>query len=109
MKVQIALRARLLWWSLQAAVLAVATLALLIATVVGTALITVWVGIPVVLLAMAFTRPIADVHRRTIGHLDGHGYVESPYLRADARQPARSASVGWRATRPGAATSSGCS
>ena len=29
---------------------------------------------------MAFTRPIADVHRRTIGHLDGHGYVESPYL-----------------------------
>jgi signal transduction histidine kinase len=75
-------RGRLLWWSLAALGTAVASLVLFILTVTGTALIVVWVGVPLVVGAMLVVRPIADWHRRTIPCIDGGAPIESPYLAA---------------------------
>jgi signal transduction histidine kinase len=97
-------RVRLLLWSFAAIGLAAACLVLFILTVTGTALITVWVGLPILFGTIHFVRPIADLHRRHLGLVDGKGPIESPYLanatgnllvrtRALFRDPAR-----WRDT-----------
>jgi signal transduction histidine kinase len=69
-----------LWWSVAATALAAVCLTLFIVTVVGAALITVWVGVPMVLGAMYVVRPIANLHRRAIARIDGKGPIDVPYL-----------------------------
>jgi signal transduction histidine kinase len=73
-------RVRMLLWAGAATGLAATSLALFVLTVTGTALITVWVGIPILLGTVYFTRPIAELHRRRLGAIDGKGPIESPYL-----------------------------
>src|SRR5919198_426486 len=74
------LRVRLLWWAPVVTVFAAVSLVMFILTVTGSALIVVWVGIPILLPAMAVTRPIAQFYRRRLTHIDGKGIIESPYL-----------------------------
>ena len=74
------LRVRLLWWAPVVTVFAAVSLVMFILTVTGSALIVVWVGIPILLAAMAVTRPIAQFYRRRLTHIDGKGIIESPYL-----------------------------
>ena len=69
-----------LWWSLTATALAAACLVLFVVTVTGAALVTVWVGIPMLLSGMYLVRPIADLHRRQLARVDGGAAIESPYL-----------------------------
>jgi signal transduction histidine kinase len=71
---------QLLTWALAATAIAAGCLVLFVLTVTGTALITVWVGLPMLLVAVHFTRPLADLHRQRIGSIDGKGPIESPYL-----------------------------
>jgi signal transduction histidine kinase len=73
-------RVRRLLWSVAAIGLSAACLALFVFAVTGTALITVWVGLPVVVATMALIRPIAELYRRRAGELLGET-IESPYLR----------------------------
>jgi signal transduction histidine kinase len=73
-------RFRNLWWSLLATLLAAACLTLFIFTITGVGVIVVWVGLPMVLAGMYLVRPIADLHRRQISHIDGRPPIESPYL-----------------------------
>jgi signal transduction histidine kinase len=102
-------RGRLLGWSLEATVLAAVCLVLFVVSAVGTALIVVSVGIPVVLGTVLLVRPVADLHRRRIPLVDGHGPIESPYLRAGGsgwlirlrtlfRDPARRRDLYWLLT-----------
>jgi signal transduction histidine kinase len=74
-------RARLLWWSVVATGLASACLTLFVLTVVGTATIVVWAGLPILFGTVLFVRPLADLHRRRIPAIDGLGPIASPYLR----------------------------
>jgi signal transduction histidine kinase len=69
-----------LWWSLTATFLAVVCLVAFVVTVTGAALVTVWVGIPMLVGGMYFVRPIADFHRRQLARVDGGEPIESPYL-----------------------------
>jgi signal transduction histidine kinase len=73
-------RIRMLLWAGAATGLAVTSLVLFVFTVTGTALISVWVGIPILLSTVFFVRPIANLHRRRVGFIDGKGLIESPYL-----------------------------
>jgi signal transduction histidine kinase len=99
-------RLRLLGWSFEATVLAAGSLVLFILTTVGTALIVVSVGVPLVLGTMFLLRPLAELYRRRIPAIDGQGPIESPYLRASGsgwlvrlrllfRDPARRRDVYW--------------
>jgi signal transduction histidine kinase len=72
----------LLLWSLAACALAATCLLLFVLTVTGTALITVWVGLPILFGTVYFVRPLADLHRRHLDLVDGEGRIESPYLAA---------------------------
>ena len=58
-----------------------ASLALFVVVVTATALITVWVGIPVLVVTLGLVRRLAQYRRREIARLRGEP-VESPYLRA---------------------------
>jgi signal transduction histidine kinase len=73
-------RLRHLWWSFMATALAAVCLVLFVLTVTGSALIVVWVGIPMLLGAMYVARPLADLHRRQLPRIDGKAPIESPYL-----------------------------
>jgi signal transduction histidine kinase len=73
-------RWRLLVWSLAATCLSSVCLALFIFTVTGTALIVVWVGVPVVVGTVLLVRPLAELYRHRAGELLGET-IESPYLR----------------------------
>jgi signal transduction histidine kinase len=97
-----------LLWSAAATGLAAACLALFVFAVTGTALITVWVGVPMLLGTMYFVRPLANLHRRRLGSIDGKAPIESPYLatptgnllvrtRALFRDPARWRDTWWLA------------
>jgi signal transduction histidine kinase len=99
-------RLRLLLWSGAATGLAVVCLVLFVVVITGVALTTVWVGVPMVLLGAYFVRPVADLHRRMIGKVDGQPPIESPYLtpatgnmlvrfRALFRDPARWRDAWW--------------
>ncbi len=70
-------------WAVLLVVLSSISLVLLILTIVSTALIAVWIGIPMLLLTVAITRPIAGVYRRFVGDVLGPP-IESPYLDAKA-------------------------
>jgi DNA-binding NarL/FixJ family response regulator len=73
-------RRRLLQLSIAAIGFASASLALFIFMVTGTALIVVWVGVPVVVETVVKVRWLAELHRRRVGELLGEP-IESPYLR----------------------------
>jgi signal transduction histidine kinase len=99
-------RLRLLLWSGAATGLAVACLVLFVVMVAAVTLVTVWVGVPMVLFTVRFVRPLADLHRRLIGRVDGEPAIESPYLapvsgnmlvrlRALQRDPARRRDTWW--------------
>jgi signal transduction histidine kinase len=100
-------RLRMLGWALVLTVSSAACLALFIVTAVAIALISVWVGIPMLLLAVALTRPLAQLSRRFAGDLLGTP-IESPYaklpgggilarLRTVARDPATRRDLLWMA------------
>jgi signal transduction histidine kinase len=91
-------------WSITATALAAACLVLFVLTVTSAALITVWIGVPILIATMHAVRPLAELHRRRLASIDGQGPIESPYLttpkgnvlvqtRALFRDPAR-----WRDT-----------
>ncbi len=97
-------RLRYLLWAGAATGLAATCLVLFVLTVTSAALITVWVGLPILFGTLYFARPIAELHRRRLDAIDGKGAIESPYLaspsgnllvrvRALFRDPAR-----WRDT-----------
>ncbi|MFN2561874.1 MAG: sensor histidine kinase [Jatrophihabitans sp.] len=99
-------RLKLLAWSITATALAAVCLLLFVLTVTSTALITVWIGVPMLLATMSAVRPLADLHRRRIGSVDGQPPIESPYLtvprgnllvqtRALFQDPARWRDAGW--------------
>ncbi len=83
MREQLIHRWRLLVWALVAIPLSALSLAAFVFTVTDVALISVWVGIPMLGKDIAVTRWLADLHRRYAGGLRGVT-VERPYLRADA-------------------------
>jgi signal transduction histidine kinase len=74
------LRVHLLWWAPVVTAFAAVSLVLFVLTVTGSALIVVWVGIPMLLAAMAAARPFAQFYRRRLTYIDGKGVIESPYL-----------------------------
>lgn len=89
-----------------ATALAAACLVLFVLTVTSAALITVWIGVPMLIATMLAVRPMADLHRRRIGSIDGRPPIESPYLtvpkgnllvrtRALFQDPARWRDAGW--------------
>ncbi|MGN6607661.1 MAG: sensor histidine kinase [Jatrophihabitans sp.] len=79
MRRQLVHRLRLFGWAVASVPLAALSLVLFVLTTVGTALVVVTAGIPLVAVALRLTRPLADLHRRVAGGLLGRP-VESPYL-----------------------------
>lgn len=79
------LRVHLLWWAPVVTAFAAVSLVLFVLTVVGSALIIVWVGIPMLFAAMAAARPIAQFYRRRLTYIDGKGVIDSPYLASPRR------------------------
>ena len=75
------LRGRLIGWSASVLAFAIVSLVLLIFVITGTALIVVWVGLPMLLAAMYAAQPIAQFHRRHLHRIDGKGAIPSPYLK----------------------------
>jgi signal transduction histidine kinase len=69
-----------LWWAALSVVLSASTLVLFIVTTVATGLITVWVGIPVLIATIGFTRRLAEHRRAELARATGQS-IESPYLR----------------------------
>jgi signal transduction histidine kinase len=74
-------RARLLAWSVALAAVSLALFIVTIVTIVGTALIAVWVGLAIVIAALFVLRPLADLHRRWAAEMLG-APIASPYLQA---------------------------
>ena len=72
-------RLRLLVWAVQSVVLSACTLTLFVLTAAGTALITVWVGIPILIVTIGLARRLAE-HRRRVT-LSRPAPIETPYLR----------------------------
>ncbi len=79
-------RAVLFVWAVATFVTSIFSLVLFIAVAVGTALITVWVGIPILVAALAAVRVLANHRRRYSGGLIGRT-IESPYLRRPTGNP----------------------
>jgi signal transduction histidine kinase len=73
-------RSVLLIWSAATLVTSLCSLVLFIAVAVGAALVTVWVGIPILVVAIGATRVLAEHRRRFSGGLIGRT-IPSPYLR----------------------------
>jgi len=71
----------LLWWAVQSVAMSVVSLVLFIFTVVGAALVVVWVGIPILYVTLTFTRGVAEHRRRYVGGFRGEP-IGSPYLAA---------------------------
>jgi signal transduction histidine kinase len=79
-------RFRLLWWAVTAIPLSATSLVLFILTAVGTCLIAVWVGIPVLVVTIGLTRGLARHRRRRIEAMTGNP-LESPYLKQPTGGP----------------------
>jgi signal transduction histidine kinase len=79
-------RVRALGWAVAAIALSAIALVLFIVTAVSTALITVWVGIPVLIVTIGFTRRLAEHRRRHLSRVFGVP-MESPYLRSAEGSP----------------------
>ena len=73
-------------WAVVTFVTSIFSLLLFIAVAVGTALITVWVGIPILVAALAAVRVLANHRRRYSGGLIGRT-IASPYLRRPTGNP----------------------
>jgi signal transduction histidine kinase len=73
-------RLRLLLWSCATLGLTVASLVLFVLTITGTALVIVWIGIPILLVTISLTKGLANLRRRYSGGLAGRE-LPSPYLR----------------------------
>lgn len=76
-------RLTMLLWSAATVGTSTASLALFVAVATGTGLIMVWVGLPVLVAALAMTRGLAEHRRRHSAALIGRT-IESPYLRPPA-------------------------
>ena len=72
-------RGRLLWWAAQSVAMATVSLVLFVFSVVGAALVVVWVGIPILCVTIRFTRSVAAPRRAVVGGLRGKP-IDSPYL-----------------------------
>ena len=72
-------RARLLWWALQSVALSTVSLVLFILSAVGTGLLIVWVGIPILFVTLTLTRGLAGYRRRYVGAFRARP-IDSPYL-----------------------------
>src|SRR6478672_10621391 len=79
-------RLQLLLWSGATLGLSTASLVLFVLTAAGAALITVWVGVPILIVTIGLTRGLADVRRRHSGALAGRR-IGSPYLRRPTGSP----------------------
>ncbi len=99
-------RLSLLGWSVEAVVVAAICLTLFITSTVGTALIVVSAGIPLLLGSVWVMRPLAERARRRIPQIDAKEPIGSPYLRSDGlgwlgrlrllfRDPARRRDIYW--------------
>ena len=67
-------------WAVASIPLAAFTLVLFVLAVTGAALVSVWVGIPILAVTIPFTRTLANFHRRYAGGLLGRT-IDPPYLR----------------------------
>ena len=72
-------RGHLLWWSIQSVAMSIVSLVLFIVTVLGVALLIVWVGVPILYVAITFSRGVAEHRRRYVGGFRG-APIETPYL-----------------------------
>ncbi|MCW2496175.1 histidine kinase [Jatrophihabitans sp.] len=72
-------RVNLLWWAVQSVATSVISLVLFIYTAVALALVTVWVGIPMLGVTIRLTRMMARRRRRYVGGFLGSP-LESGYL-----------------------------
>jgi hypothetical protein len=71
----------LLWWAAESVAASTVSLALFIVTITGLALVTVWVGIPILIVAIGFTRAMAT-RRRSYVEAFRDAPIPPPYLRA---------------------------
>jgi signal transduction histidine kinase len=83
---QLRYRVRLLAWAIVSIPLSLISLVLFVLTVLGAALITVWVGIPILVVTIGATRKLAGLRRRVSGPLAGRE-IGSPYLRWPSGSP----------------------
>lgn len=67
---------------MQSVALSVTSLVLFIFTVVGASLLIVWVGVPILVVTLSFTRGMAEHRRRYVGgfQAEGGAPIDSPYL-----------------------------
>jgi signal transduction histidine kinase len=79
-------RVRLLAWAIASIPLGLISLLLFVFAALGAALITVWVGIPLLVVTIGATRKLAALRRRVSGPLVGRG-IGSPYLRWPSGSP----------------------
>jgi signal transduction histidine kinase len=79
-------RLQLLLWSGATLGLSTASLVLFVLTAAGAGLITVWVGVPILIVTIGLTRGLANVRRRHSGALTGRR-IGSPYLRPPTGSP----------------------
>jgi signal transduction histidine kinase len=70
----------LLWWALESVATSTVSLVLFIVTITGLALLTVWVGIPILIVSITFTRAMAARRRRYVGAFRD-APIPAPYLR----------------------------
>ena len=80
MQAQVGRRVRMVSWAVESIVLSTLSLTLFITTVLGAALVVVWVGIPLLVASIGVTRWLADLRRRRVGAILGTP-IDSPYLR----------------------------
>ena len=73
-------RLRLFAWAVASIPLAAFTLVLFVLAITGTALVSVWIGIPILDRTIPLTRALANFHRRYAGGLVGRT-IDPPYLR----------------------------
>src|SRR5699024_8931835 len=90
-------RLRLWCWAIASVPLALISLVLFVLAIVGAGLITVWVGVPILVVTIGATRKLAGLRRRVSGALMGRE-IETPYLRWPTGSPV--ARIGALATDP---------
>ena len=79
-------RVRMLLWSGATVATSAASLVLFIVAALGAGLITVWVGIPILVVTIGLTRVLAEHRRAYSGTLIGRS-IPTPYLRRPSGSP----------------------
>jgi signal transduction histidine kinase len=79
-------RVRLLLWAAATVGTSTASLVLFAVAALGAALITLWVGIPILIVTIGLTRGLAEHRRRQSGALVGR-VIPTPYLRRPTGSP----------------------